>query len=213
MIRTTSLGERLKCYSLRAPEDVIAIVIHTTGLGVIGRYQRDKKDPSPFHTAIRVYEYLMREGPHYVIGQGQDQIAQVCDESLAAWHVGSKGHLQYRSSRWINPTVAWWGKRWAPLLSPRDLADGKLWEKGSVNRVSIGIEVVPDESDPRGPWSAHAWASIEKLARDLASRYGIPWLRDHVITHSDCHPLARSSKGKPWDPNPAQWTPEILGLG
>jgi N-acetyl-anhydromuramyl-L-alanine amidase AmpD len=205
-----SLGFRRKKYDER-PGDVVAIVVHTTGGGPVKRFknaaERKKfKYKTPFDAALRIYRELMFEGPHYLVGQGDGEIAQLAPETLSAWHVGQAGGHLYDLDQWSTPDVRWWKDRWGTLESPRGLANGRLWSHDSVNANTIGIEVVPHEARPLGSWGDAAWANLVTLVQDVADRHGVPIDRAHIITHSDAHPLRRSASNKPWDPRPAQWT-------
>jgi hypothetical protein len=145
-----SLGFRRKKYDER-PGDVVAIVVHTTGGGPVKRFknaaERKKfKYKTPFDAALRIYRELMFEGPHYLVGQGDGEIAQLAPETLSAWHVGQAGGHLYDLDQWSTPDVRWWKDRWGTLESPRGLANGRLWSHDSVNANTIGIEVVPHEA-------------------------------------------------------------------
>lgn len=205
-----SLGLKRGKYKPRASYS--AIVVHTTGAGLIRRWRKQGKrfnESSPFETAIRVYTRMMNAGPHYVVGQG-GELAQVCPEYLAAWHVGSRNSGRYSGRVWGTQNTTWWRRRWPQFESPHELAGGKLWDGGSCNDNSIGIEVVPPAHDPKGAWSDECWETLLRLILDISDRKGIPVDRFHVISHSDAHPRARSSRGLPWDTPPRQWTPELF---
>ena len=61
--------------------------------------------------------------------------------------------------------------------------------------------------DPSGPWSSACWRSLAELVVDIAGRREIPLEREHVPTHSDVHPLARTSaSGRAWDTVAEQWS-------
>lgn len=206
-----------------------ACVLHTTGAGIIRRFREEgheKGDDTPLDTAVRVYSRIMGASsgfaaPHYVIGQ-DGECVQMCREVFAAHHVGSKAELGFR--RWLAPRLyalpraawgvncAWWFAQWPDIRSPLDLAGGQLWAGGSCNRNSIGVEVVPPDVDEpnKAPWSPAAWVTLRALVEDIAERRRIPWERERIISHSDAHPVARSAKGKAWDPSQAQWSWERL---
>lgn len=213
----------------------MATIIHTTGGGILSRFEREgarKGDATPFETAMRVYGTIMEASGHYVVGQGEGQIAQVVPEALCAWHVGGAGSAPYHrlGTSWIprseRARYEWWQERWSGLDGPGDLAGGELWEpyvigpsllqrlrhplswgKGSVNAWSIGLEVVPPLGDQRGEWSSACWRSVTRLVVDMHERDAVPLERDRVITHSDAHPLSRTTpRGKPWDTVPEQWS-------
>ena len=201
-----------------------AVIVHTTGAGITNRYLREgtrKGDETPFDTANRVYQRIMQASAHYVVGQ-LGECSQTVPESHIAWHVGSGGTAPYfRSSwvpRWQRDRYAWWGARWRGLASPLDLAGSDLYRpmpdassrayrRGAVNPNTIGIEVVPPLADPQSEWSDACWETLTALVIDICARNAIPVQRTHVLTHSDAHPLSRTTrKGAPWDPGPMQWT-------
>jgi hypothetical protein len=213
-----------------------AVVIHTTGAGpgrralddkfAVWRSRLDIPRGDALRCAVVLYTHVMDAAGHYVVGQ-DGTIVQVVPESFCAWHVGGSGSRPYFN----NPTGwhrgskhAWWVARWAGYESPRNLGGGHLWDPpkaslGLVNRVraglpigsananSIGIEVVPDARNPTAPWSAEAWDAVARLVLDVCARNEIPVKRDRVFSHSDAHPLSRTTpSGHPWDPSPAQYS-------
>lgn len=220
----------------------VATVIHTTGGGVRARYLREgarKGDKDELDTGLRIYGTIMTASPHYIVDQ-RGIIAQVTPEGLCAWHVGGAKSAPYHRAAWVpwraRARFAWWQERWG-LDGPRDLAGGQLWApyvigptlaqrirhplswgKGSVNAWSLGIEVIPP-ADPRAPWSPECWRALAELIVDIHRRQGVPLERDHVCTHSDVHPLSRTTpSGLPWDTVEAQWNwerfeAEVAGAG
>lgn len=188
----------------------VAIVLHTTGSGVLDRWGSERSDPrlrrdTPWGTAVYSVYANMKYGPHYVVGQ-EGQCAQVCPEDIVAWHVSSSGIRRYRKRRWGQGTCNWWRDRWPAFRSPAELANGELWAGGSCNENAIGIEVVAPRDNARGPWSDACRETLGRLVRDLASRHQIPVDPEFVLTHSDAHPLDRTTdSGRPWDPGPRQW--------
>lgn len=223
----------------------VATVVHTTSGGPRARYLREgarKGDRDVLDTTLRIYGTIMEPAPHYVVDQ-LGQVAQVTPEALCAWHVGGAKSAPYHrlGTSWIPRALraryAWWQARWQGLDGPRDLAGGQLWApyvvgpslaqrtrhplswgKGSVNAWSIGIEVIPP-ADPGAPWSPECWRALAELIVDIHRRQGVPLERDRVITHSDAHPLSRTTpKGTPWDTVEAQWSwerfeAEVAGAG
>lgn len=203
-------------YKHRSIHDIVAVIIHTTGAGIIRRWQRQGEkfgESDPFDTALRVYHKLMDAGPHFVIGQA-GQVAQTCPLDFAAWHVGKKDSRPY----WLKNTVPghkWWHDRWGhSFKSPAEMADGLLWAGGECNPNVVGIEVVPEIDDPRGvkyAWRQPAYDAIRKLCNALAEECrGLQLRPDTVIGHADAHPLSRTARGAPWDPTPLQWSPEVV---
>ena len=224
---TPSVGVRKALYAPRAA--ISGVVIHTTGGGVLRRWKRQRvryREHSPFDTAVRIYTRLMSASGHYVVGQ-QGQVVQLVPEHLAAWHVGSRKSRLYRK-RWIRPKYQWWEDRWSHLDSPLDLANGELWSPyprdadvswrtrwlsrhGSCNANTIGIEVVPPIDGPRLAWSDSCWQVLTQLTVDICYRNQCPVERERIVTHSDVHPISRTTRsGHPWDTCPAQFSWETF---
>lgn len=186
-----------------------AIIVHTTGRGILRKAKR--WGVSPFLAALRVYSRQMDASGHYVVGQC-GSIGQVVPEDVAAWHVGGKLSRKYnRASWWKAKAVLWWRERWPQFVAPGQLAGGHLWDpspktgRPSCNANTVAIEVVPPE-DPKAEWSPECWAALAKLCWDISERREIPLTLETVLTHSDAHPIARSARGKPWDVAPHQWS-------
>jgi hypothetical protein len=233
--RTLGLGYRTGKLAERhvAP---CAVVIHTTGAGPCRRSTEERfagwraKYDVPYGDALQcavlLYTRIMTASGHYVVGQ-DGKIVQVVPESHCAWHVGGKGSRVYfndpehclDAKRYV-----WWRARWLGLMNPRDLGGGHLWDPphneigvldrlragmpiGSVNANSVGIEVVPDAKNPTAPWSAEAWDAVARLVLDVCARNAIPVKKDRVISHSDAHPISRTTpEGRPWDPSASLWS-------
>jgi hypothetical protein len=208
-----------------------AIVVHTTGGGPIARATEDRfaawrtkldiPKGDSLRCAVALYTHVMDASGHYVIGQ-DGTIVQVVPESHAAWHVGGKGSRPYFTqpeAALAGPKYRWWRERWPGLKTPRELAGGNLWRPayqppgithrirsgfpiGTCNENTIGIEVVGP-----GPWTPEAWSALAMLCLDIERRRGLTLRRDTVISHSDAHPLSRTTpSGRPWDPMAVTWT-------
>lgn len=189
-----------------------AIVVHTTGLGILRKAKRLKLDP--FATALKVFSQQIETSGHYVVGQ-HGQLAQCVPERVPAWHVGGKGARKYHKARWWEAkSVAWWRERWPQFYSPAELGGGRLWGapegRLTCNGNVIGIEVIPP--DDNGPWSIPCWTTIGALCWDISGRRKLALSLETVVSHSDAHPFSRSAKGKPWDPAPAQWSYERFAM-
>lgn len=187
---------------MRPMEEVTSIIVHTTGDGPVTRMKRHPGTwPDPFETAIEIYRALMNEsGPHYLVGQIQNQIAQMCPESFKANHVKTEGSSSYAMKTWSTLDTSWWHDTF-PLVHSPVLLTPNVWVHGSCNRASIGIEVSPDPMIPRGHWSDKSMQMLLSLILDIRNRRGPLG----IFTHSQVHPLHRSHNGRPWDPNPNQW--------
>lgn len=185
---------------------VRAVIVHFTGAGVQERFLREgvaKKDTSPFDTAVRLYtQILPGQDPHYVVGQGGECVA-VTPENRVAYHVGTAQARQYNWwTRKRHPhAYDWWYERFKNLESPRDLADGKLWQGGSCNANTIGIEVAPHVDKPLDPFSPKAVATLRTLIADILARNNLPFDRKYIIGHCEAHPVSRTDKlNYPFDP-------------
>lgn len=201
-----------------------AIVVHTTGRGILKKAKR--WGVSPIEAAARVYGAQMDAGAHYVICGLTGAAIQTCPEELAAWHVGSKGSKPYGRPNWARSTwwkrtrgkkVEWWSNRWPGFQSPHELAYGELWApnaKGrpSCNANTIGIEVIPNAKHPSGVWTNAAWIKLIQLCQDIRWRRSIHFRRETILSHSDAHPLARTARNRPWDPPGEIWTYEEFAV-
>lgn len=199
---------KLQAYVERA--SFSAIIVHSTGLGVHRKAKR--WSVSPLLAAARIYGQQMDASGHYVVGQN-GRIVQCVPEEVVAWHVGGKKRRAYNRARWWdNARMSWWRARWPRFTSPHELALGALWAPNakkvpSCNSNTIGIEVVPPADN--GPWSDECWVSLTALCKDISDRRDLPLSLETVLTHSDAHPVARTTrKGQPWDPAPQQWSYE-----
>lgn len=211
-----SRGYKEKKYGKRG--SYAGIVVHTTSKGPLTRWNSNKKKyASPFHAALHIYCNLMTAGPHYVIGP-DGELAQVCPEDLAAWHVGGAGSNEYVKADWWKGGHEWWKERYSHLSGPSGLG---VWgpvpsdaprsvkarsKYGSVNAHTIGIEVVPNILDLNGgtnSWGDACSRTLSDLVSDICFRRNIP--ESMVYSHSEVHPLSRTSKNKPWDPSDVQW--------
>jgi hypothetical protein len=198
----------------------IAIVVHTTGSGPAARANPSldksrqfekwrRRNPADaettFTAALWVFTQASPDSGHYLVGQGGECV-QVVPETLVARHVGASGSKAYASPGWGTDEHEWWRERWPGLTSPLQLAGGALWRGGSCNGATVGIEVAPPIDDPRGPWSDECWREIGKLIGEVCLAYDIPCTRTYVVTHSCAHPIARTAKGKPYDPPISQFS-------
>jgi hypothetical protein len=212
-----------------------AIVVHTTGAGPIRRANEDRfeawraKHDIPkgdsLRCAVVTYSHVMDASGHYVIGP-DGTIVQVVPESHAAWHVGGSGSRPYFNAPETclqAERYRWWRERWPGLKTPRELAGGNLWREpytvpGLVHRIKSGFPIgtcnentLAVEMVGPGPWSAEAWHALASLCIDISQRRGLALKRGTVISHSDAHPLSRTTPaGKAWDPAPFAWSWERL---
>lgn len=208
-----SRGLRRERYALRR-NPVSCIIIHTAGAGPWKRWKKGKH-ATPFAAAIDIYQRLTDAGPHYVVGQDEDQVVRTCPDDLCAWGVGTSkwNHRgkRYQKRSWARERHAWWKESFPDLASPLALLDGHAWRpsKGSsrfsVNANALHIEVSPPVSGPRDPWSDACWNQLRSLVLALRQHHGLEAFRA-VLTHSEVHPLSRTTRtGMPWDPGARQW--------
>lgn len=208
-----SLGYRTRSYK-RRPKGwkPAAVVVHQPGNGTLMRNYTNS-GLTPYEAAVRIYTQNLTVGEHYVVGQEEGEITQICPEEFSAWHVGSKGAEAYKAPlhEWAKGRYLWWSRRWPELLTPYQLGLGRLWEGGSCNANTIGIVVAPKPGGFFRAWSPHAMQNLRSLVFDICMRNELPICPNTIISHSDAHPLARTvhkSKdivGRPWDPGPVQW--------
>lgn len=210
-----SRGTRNNKYSLRR-SPVVGYVIHTTGAGPLRRFRSTSERrrfgyTSPMDAALRTYHELMDEGPEFVICGDTGRVVRTGLPYECTWHVGSRGGQPYHSEGWARRCDRWWRARWPLLTSPVELCHGRLWKNDSVNTNTRGVEVVPPQSGATHPWLPATIHSLRWLLHALARFDGVRLSNQTVITHSDAHPLSRTTRsGEPWDPGPTQWNEKVL---
>jgi N-acetyl-anhydromuramyl-L-alanine amidase AmpD len=185
------------------------VVVHTTGAGPWVRWRKQQAAfASPFEAALHVYSKVSIYSPHFVVCGTSGEVTQLDPVDQHCFHVGSRATRAYRKNVWTSgKDLEWWFNRFPYISSPAGLLDGNLWTKASANALTVGIEVAPPSSGPRDAWSEECWDSLYGLTAWLCHRNDIPRDRYHVFTHSDAHPLERTTEsGAPWDPSPSQWT-------
>lgn len=191
------------------------VVVHTTGSGPFRRFRDNpERFPTPFDAAVHIFENVVDTGAHYVVCGETGRVASMAPHRLAAWHVGGAGAYKYQWPYWYKlANVTSWRDRWPELKSPRDFFGGHAWRRGTVNNLTIGIEVAPPTSGPRNSWSEATWFALSEIITTSARLYRFPVDRYHVATHSDVHPLNRFTKsGHPWDPGEIQWPSPLVAM-
>ena len=201
-------------------KDVLAVVIHTTGSGIVGKAL--KKDVDPLDYAAEYYARKNSYASHYLVGYDGTVVGTV-PENLVAYHAGvSKGRRSiYRQGRerWprhvkkgrelvdtgkSQPRYDDWLERWPDLDSPLDLLPGR-----SVNAQTIGVDFLAPLPGERHPQEQVMW--VRALVMDLVERYKLGTVsgsmvdeldipKEVVLRHADVDPLSRSSARGGWDP-------------
>lgn len=202
MKHVQSLGAKQGKLERRLLVDVRCVVVHTTGIGVIQRAEEsDGRWADGFERAVWVYEHAMPASPHYVIGPG-GEVVQTNRLDSAAWHTGSKNYKllrqQWRTQSWVEKQV--WYPEWRErslyaYYRPDHIG---VWKGGSVNNVSIGIEVVP--KDKTGVFSEESVETLQDLFDRL--QHMMVWPNGMAVySHSVLDPIGRSRQdGTLWDP-------------
>lgn len=192
-----------------------AIVVHTTGSGVVENAKKEGVDPFKFtcDTYQRGSVY-----PHYLIGY-DGKIVSFCDEARWAAHAAWRDWEAdaYASNDWwrkwasdyhdkvvaVEPSFyADWDVRWGErgFASPVDLlAASSKNRSSSPNKVAIGVELLDAK-----PFTAQQVEALAKLVLDIAGRYGWPigsaqtwpWPNQFVLGHSDIGPCRRWARAK-----------------
>jgi N-acetylmuramoyl-L-alanine amidase len=170
------------------------IVVHHTGVGVRARAERMHTTPTA--AALYVYQQIMNESGHYVVGEEGD-VYQIVPEDHVASHAGRQiaETTLYRAAAW-KLARPWWGVRWADYKSPMELL-----VPGRSGNAGIGIELV---SPPAGePYTEAQYASLIALCREIMARHPhVEWRRETLLGHCDVNPARRGTRKGPWDPSP-----------
>ena len=199
---------------------VQALIIHTTGSGIIGKALKANADPLDYAAAY--YARPKSYASHYLVGYDGTIVGTV-PENVTAYHAGvgkSRRRLYAKGSdHWrrfvakgrelvdtgqIQSRYDDWAERWPGKASPLDLIDG-----ASVNSVSIGIDLLAPLPGERHPTTQIMWARA--LVIDLVDRYDLGTVagslveeleipKTAILRHADVDPISRSSKRGGWDP-------------
>lgn len=196
--------------------DVLGIVVHTTGTGVMST-ALSKKENS-VDTACKIY----KNGdvfPGYVIGQ-QGEIVQIVKDSVRALHAGiaPQEREKYTNGTWkreISPdTLRLWLSRHSDDSSPLDLLPHGAH---GVNDVYIGIELIQllEPNSSGFYYTDLQMDALIELIKDIRSRHP---KAVQLLGHEDINPLRRSSKSGGWDPGGMRdkpwfdWTRILVGI-
>jgi len=224
------LGLRKGKLEIRSLESIKRIIVHHTGVGILGRFARDKDRfgwYSPNQAAIHVYTRIMAACGHYSIGW-KGEIVQYVPDNWTAWHAGyGKARRRRRLAEWFDRMryrkrleadvpawlvrkdgrFDWWLKRW---WATRRIPSPTFWFPDlDVNGGTIGIELV--STPGKEPFRPLQLRALRTLLARLSNRHQVPLDEDHALTHSDVCPLSRTTKGGvPWDPPPAKYSFSML---
>ena len=187
-------GLAAKDLRVRPESDIKAIIIHTSGNGIwrsrIGKNFKfkswgggeiERSDATGALLDVYVNRYSCYG--HYLVAK--DEIIQLASHARVTQHVG--GHKRKgppRESLLMFPA----GKA-------KDVFPG-IWSEGSINNVSIGVELMPDAMITN-PLPESTVQSVKRLCEYLVSVTS----PDVVITTHRCiHPAARTAdKGHGYD--------------
>lgn len=185
---------------------VRAVIVHTTGTGVIEQALRKGRPPLDFAAAF--YARPTVYASHYLVGY-EGEVVSTVPEATVAYHAGvSKAHRGlYALGRAVwpryvggtdrgatQPHYADWLARWPDLLSPLDLVTGKV-----VNGTTVGVDLLA----PLPGVSFHPEEQVAMAARlvaDILRRHDLVASRPTVLRHADTDPFSRSTKRGGWDP-------------
>jgi len=199
---------------------VHAVIIHTTGSGIVGKAL--KKDLDPLDYAASYYARKNSYASHYLVGYDGTVVGTV-PENLVAYHAGvSKGRrsiYQQGRGRWPRHVKRGkdivdtgkhqaryddWLERWPDLDSPVDLLPGR-----GVNSQTIGVDFLAPLPGEKHPKTQIMW--VRALVMDIVDRYNLGTVsgslveeleipKAAVLRHADVDPLARSTARGGWDP-------------
>lgn len=162
------------------------IVVHETGPGPERRINMPGVKDLVDAACLIYAKYAGNNGPHYVVGK--NRVAQTCPENYVAFHTGSSKRLLYKTPLWKTERTEWWRQQWAG--NPLQLDKGRVWEGGSVNNNSIGIECVGVDYHDR----------LVAFLNSIRNAYAEHGQILTVFGHCDVDPLSRSGKNGRYDP-------------
>jgi N-acetyl-anhydromuramyl-L-alanine amidase AmpD len=190
-----------------------AVVVHTTGSGILVAALKEGRDPLAYAAAYYARPDSFTSG--YLVGH-EGEVVGLVPDNLIACHAGvgqGRAALYARGqAHWTRlaggADGAWsedpkhegryrdWVARWPGLTSPRALLDG--YDLG-VNARTLSLDLlapVPGEAHPEAQLRAAADLAFDLLLRH---RHEPPTKRT-VLRHSDLDPLVRSTAAGGWDP-------------
>lgn len=197
-----SLAVRKQSLKHRDDNDIKCIVFHTTGVGAwtkrVGTTLRRVDNTgigfvvpnaSPFDTILDVYQNRYGFSGHYVVGQASQEIARCVPHDQIAQHVSSARRLSYfRNGAFAASRMPpEWRRGWKPY---EDSLMELAWSKGSVNAVSVGVEIVPDLRGIKVPLSTESLDNVRFLVRALLAE--LPSVK-FITHHYAVHPRSRTT--------------------
>jgi hypothetical protein len=187
-----SLALRKSKLALRDVSKITHVIIHTTGVNIYRRLDRDEMKPLGLAKGVAwTYQNIMEASAHFVVAS--DGIGQTNPVKYRAQHVGSKDGRFYRPIK-DKYMPLWWIKEARDNDSLR-LSATRAWRTGSVNEVSVGIEILPPRAR-KNHFDVPTIVNLRKLLADLLDR--LPNV-EYVTTHARVCPTSRTAKDKPWD--------------
>lgn len=185
---------------------VRAVVVHTTGTGIVEQALRKGRPPLDFAAAH--YAKASSFASHYLIGY-EGEVVGTVPEAVVAYHAGvpTAHRGLYALGRAVWPRYVGgtdrggpqthygdWLARWPDLLSPLDLVTGKV-----VNGSTVGVDLLaPVPGVAFHPEEQVAMAA--RLVADILRRHSLVASRPTVLRHADVDPFSRSTKRGGWDP-------------
>ena len=193
--------------------DVVAVVVHTTGSGIVAKALKKSLDPQEY--AAKYYAGKRSFSSHYLVGHDfsrDDAIIGTVPENLVSYHSGMNKHRRaiYKKGKSVWPRYKKvdgafvdggkhlphyedWLDRWPNLDSPNDLIPGT-----SINYRTIGVDFLAPEPGEKHSELQTRW--VASLISDILERTGLKIERKTVLRHSDVDPLTRSTRRGGWDP-------------
>ncbi|MBM3466127.1 MAG: N-acetylmuramoyl-L-alanine amidase [Armatimonadetes bacterium] len=197
-----------------------AVVVHTTGGGIIAKAL--KAGDEPIERALAWYSAEKSYTSGYLVGafgeeghdDDDDAVAGIVPDNLVALHAGvGKDRMALYAgglAKWTRHVLAEgvlrdtgkpqpryddWKARWPGMESPMDILRG--FQKG-VNARTLSLDLLAPV-----PGKGHTPMQIQwtaSLVADLLKRHNLAPSKLTVLRHSDLDPLARSSAAGGWDP-------------
>jgi len=188
---------------LRHYEQVICIVLHTTGYGT-GLGALDDKYLDQLRVdleyARRLHRILKYKGSFLVGRTGAVfQMAPLC---FTSWHSSSAQVSQLEVGAQLMKNRQWWFDANPGLDTPLDLPAWRPIKKAaSINTRSVGIDFLAPK--PGDVYFEEQIRSGARLVAELCTMLDIPNDTRHVTDHSTVHPgdlpAGRGKPSGPWD--------------